>query len=204
MTGDSITDFGRKHPVGEGDGLGSGYVNFVNVLLNTKFPMNKIRVLNTGVGGDTVRKLKARWQTDVLDLSPDYLSIKIGANDAWSKDENNKKIVSIEEFEIIYRELIRQAKEKIKNLKKIILITSFLSEADKNDPMMIELLPYIEVTKKIAADTNIMLVDTQPEFDRYFAYGIEPALLAPDRVHPSQVGSMIIAKAFLKVCGVDV
>ena len=77
MTGDSITDFGRKHPVGEGDGLGSGYVNFINVLLNTKFPQNKIRVLNTGVGGDTARKLKTRWQTDVLDLSPDYLSVKI-------------------------------------------------------------------------------------------------------------------------------
>jgi hypothetical protein len=34
--------------------------------------------------------------------------------------------------------------------------------------------------------------------------GTEPGALAGDRVHPTQMGSMVIAKAFLKVCGIDI
>jgi len=204
MIGDSITDCGRDRPAVEGGYLGSGYVNFVNALLTAKFPQDKIKVLNTGISGDTIRNLKARWQTDVLDLSPDYLSIKIGVNDVWrvfDSPNNPELAVGLEEYEATYRELISQSKDKI---KKIILIAPFLSEENKAEPMMAMLLQYIEVVKKIAVDYNLLLIDLQPEFDKYISYGISPANLAGDRVHPTQVGSMIIARAFLKVCGVDI
>jgi len=204
MIGDSVTDCGRVRPVGEGDGLGSGYVNFVNALLAVKFPADNIRVLNTGVSGDTTRHLKARWQTDVLDLSPDYLSVLIGVNDVWRKfdsPDNPAMAVGIEEYENIYRELIAKTKDKV---KKIILLTPFLAETDKSEPMMALLLDYIKTVKKIAADNNLLLADLQSEFDKYISDGINPKVLAGDRVHPSQTGSMVIAKAFLKICGVDI
>ncbi|MCL2096886.1 MAG: SGNH/GDSL hydrolase family protein [Oscillospiraceae bacterium] len=209
MIGDSITDCGRERPVGrrENDGLGSGYVNFVNALLTAKFPESKIKILNTAVSGDTTRHLKARWQTDVIDLSPDYLSIKIGVNDVWRKFDSPRDpslAVGIAEYEANYRELIALTKEKTK-VKKIILITPFLAETDRTEPMMAEILRYTEVVKKIACENNLLLVDLQPEFDRYMLeFGIEPKELAGDRVHPSQTGGMIIAGAFLKVCGVDI
>jgi lysophospholipase L1-like esterase len=206
MIGDSITDCGRMHPVGEGEGLGSGYVNFINAILTAKFPEDKIKVLNTGVSGDTVRHLKARWQTGVLDLSPDYFSIMIGVNDVWRKfdsPDNPALAVGIEEYETTYREFIKQTKDKDK-VKKIILLTPFLAETDKTEPMMALLLQYIEVVKKIAADNDLLFIDMQSEFEKYISCGIDPKVLAPDRVHPSQVGSMIIAKAFLKICGVDI
>lgn len=204
MTGDSITDAGRSRPVGEGDGLGSGYVNMINALLTVKFPKDKIKILNTGVSGDTVRHLKNRWQTDVLNLSPDYLSVMIGINDVWRKfdsPDNPELAVGIREYEELYRELIAQAKGKV---KKIILLTPFLSEIDKTDPMMSLLLEYIQTVKKIACDNNLLLVDMQTEFDKYISNDICPKALAGDRVHPSQTGAMVIAKAFLKVCGVDI
>ena len=204
MIGDSITDCGRARPVGEGEGLGSGYVNFVNAVLTAKFPQAQIKVLNTGVSGDTTRNLKSRWQNDVLDLSPDYLSIMIGVNDVWRKFDspNNPELaVGIEEYEANLRDLIAQTKDKV---KKIILLTPFLSETDKNEPMMKMLLEYIESVKTIAAENHLLLVDLQSEFDKYISEGIEPKILAGDRVHPSQVGSMIIAKAFLKICGIEI
>ena len=204
MTGDSITDCGRAHPVGENGGLGSGYVNMVNCLLTVKFPKHNIKVLNTGISGDTVRHLKNRWQTDVLDLSPAYLSVMIGVNDVWRKfdsPDNPEFAVGIEEYEATYRELVALTKDKV---KKIILLTPFLAETDKTEPMMALLLQYIETVKKIAADNDLLLLDLQQEFDRYIADGIEPAALAGDRVHPSQTGSMVIAKAFLKLCGIDI
>jgi len=205
MIGDSITDCGRSRPVGAGEGLGSGYVNFIHAILTAKFPKDQIKVLNAGISGDTVRHLKARWQTDVLDLSPDYLSIMIGVNDVWRKfdsPDNPGLAVGPEEYESTYRELIAQTKDKV---KKIILLTPFLAETNKNEPMLALLLQYIEIVKKIAAGNNLLIVDMQSEFDKYIlSYGIEPKILAGDRVHPSQAGSMIIAKSFLKICGVDI
>ena len=55
----------------------------VDALLGAVYPERMIRVINMGVSGNTTRDLKARWQTDVLDLKPDWLSIMIGANDVW-------------------------------------------------------------------------------------------------------------------------
>jgi lysophospholipase L1-like esterase len=85
MIGDSITDCGRSRPVGEGlfDAIGKGYVAYVDALLGAAYPERQIRVVNMGCSGNTVRDLAARWQTDVLDLQPDWLSIMIGINDVW-------------------------------------------------------------------------------------------------------------------------
>lgn len=203
MIGDSITDCGRARPVGEGDGLGLGYVNFVNAILTVKYPTEKIKVLNTGVSGDTIRQLKARWQADVLDLSPDYLSVFIGVNDVWRKfdsPDHPELAVGIDEYEQTYRELIEKTKDKV---KKIILFAPFLCETDKSEPMAALLSQYGEAVKRIASGYDLLLVDLQSEFDRYIKAGIAPGALAGDRVHPSQTGSMVIARAFLRICGAD-
>src|SRR5687768_15255030 len=85
MIGDSITDAGRKQPIGEGrnEATGRGYVAQVETLLNTVYPQLAIRVVNVGTSGNTVRDLKNRWQTDVIDQKPDWLSVMIGINDVW-------------------------------------------------------------------------------------------------------------------------
>src|SRR6056300_842528 len=83
MIGDSITDCGRGRPVGQKGTLGNGYAKEVWALLHAVYPERKIRVLNTGVSGQRVPDLAARWQEDVLDLKPDWVSIMIGINDVW-------------------------------------------------------------------------------------------------------------------------
>jgi lysophospholipase L1-like esterase len=204
MIGDSITDCGRARPVGESEGLGNGYVNFVAALLGAKFPGDNIQVLNTGISGDTVRNLSARWQSDVLDLAPDYLSIMIGVNDVWrsfDNPDNPELAVGLTEYGALYRAITAAAKEKV---KKIVLMTPFLAEPDKTEPMMALLSGYIETVKKIAVENDFLTVDLQAEFDRYMSSGTDPKALAADRVHPTQLGSMVIAKEFLKVCGIDI
>lgn len=85
MIGDSITDCDRTRPIGEGlfGAQGKGYVSLVDGLLTARYPAHRIRVVNMGTSGHTVRDLQGRWQTDVLDLKPDWLSILIGINDVW-------------------------------------------------------------------------------------------------------------------------
>src|SRR3984893_1034370 len=77
MIGDSITDCGRVRPVAEsvGSDLGNGYVALIHAMLNATCPQRHIRIRNTGISGNTVRDLTARWQSDVLDLKPDWVSI---------------------------------------------------------------------------------------------------------------------------------
>jgi lysophospholipase L1-like esterase len=69
MIGDSITDCGRVRPVGEsvGGDLGNGYVSLIHATLSATCPQLHIRIRNTGISGNTVRDLAARWQSDVLD-----------------------------------------------------------------------------------------------------------------------------------------
>jgi len=74
MAGDSITACQRD--VSNPDNLGIGYVSFVDGLLTACYPAHRIRMFNRGVPGDTVRELKARWQTDVLDLQLDFCTLK--------------------------------------------------------------------------------------------------------------------------------
>ena len=86
FTGDSVTDVGRNRPVAQGtlfDPLGKGYPHIVSGLINAVYPGWGIHVINSGNSGDTSRRLAARWQTDVLDFKPDWVSVMIGINDVW-------------------------------------------------------------------------------------------------------------------------
>ena len=83
--GDSISDYDRARPVGEGlnSAWGHSYVADVGALLGSAYPELNLRVVNMGIGGNQIRHLDARWQSDVLDLKPDWVSVLIGINDVW-------------------------------------------------------------------------------------------------------------------------
>ena len=87
FAGDSVTDMGSEHPVGEGlfNNLGHGYVRMVENLLITAYPDMTVRITNSGIGGNTSRDLLARFDRDVISLEPDWVSICIGINDVWRR-----------------------------------------------------------------------------------------------------------------------
>ena len=63
----------------------------VDALMGAVYP-HGIRVINMGTSGNTVRDLKARWQRDVLDHKPDWLSIMIGINDVWRQFDSPRQV----------------------------------------------------------------------------------------------------------------
>lgn len=204
MIGDSITDTGRARPIGEGRGeaLGKGYVSLVDGLLGTCYPSYGIRVTNMGISGNTVRSLKERWQTDVIELKPDWLSIMIGINDVWRQFDLptiTEKHVGIAEYEQTLRELVDLTRPMLKGL---VLMTPFYIEPNKDDPMRAAMDRYGRVVERIAAETDAVFVDTQKAFDRVLEH-YYPATLAWDRVHPGMTGHMVLAKAFLNGIGFD-
>ena len=108
--GDSITESGRFEDPEE---LGNGYVRLIHDYLVTSYPDKKLRVLNKGIGGHRINDLEARWDQDVIQLNPQYVSISIGINDVWRQiDAPEMSQIMPEQFEEIYRKLLTQLKEK--------------------------------------------------------------------------------------------
>ena len=197
MIGDSITDCGRARPVGEGPGLGNGYVQFVEALLTADHPELRLRITNMGISGNTVRDLKERWEEDVIALAPDYLSVMIGTNDVWRHFDASLRPetwVGPEDYERIYAELIERT---LPLLKGLILMTPFFIEPNRADPMRAMMDRYGGIVKKLAARYSAVLVDTQAAFDRLLEY-YHSYHFAYDRVHPNHIGHMVLARAFLE------
>ena len=201
MIGDSITDSGRS-PAGEGSpmAIGDGYVRYVDALLGVGYPAHSIRVTNMGIGGNTVRHLAARWQHDVLQLKPDWLSIMIGINDVWrhfDQPRQPEQHVPLDEYQ---QTLDHLAKTTLPSLAGLVLMTPFYIEPNRDDAMRRQMDAYGAVVKQLASSYGAIFVDTQAAFDRLLER-YYPAVLALDRVHPNHIGHMAIARAFLDAVG---
>lgn len=204
MIGDSITDSDRRFPRGEGlfQGVGRGYVAFVDAMLQTAYPERCIRVTNMGIGGNTVRDLKARWTTDVLELKPDWLSVMIGINDVWRQFDQPaipESHVGLEEYEETLEEL---AKAALPGLQGLVVMTPFFLEPRAEDPMRQRMDTFGQAAKRIADRCGAVFIDTQAAFGRILSR-YHPALLASDRVHPTMAGHMVLARAFLNAIDFD-
>lgn len=202
--GDSITDAGRAQPVGEGlfGAHGTGYVNIVAGLLSAIYGDHQIRVVNQGSSGNTVLDLKARWQRDVLDQAPDWLSVMIGINDVWRQFDlplQTEQHVGIELYERTLDELISRTKPSLKGL---VMMTPFYIEPLQADSMRSRMDRYGEAVQRLSTKHGAIFVDTQAAFDRVMKDWY-PAAMAWDRVHPNQTGTTVIAKAFLDAVGFD-
>jgi lysophospholipase L1-like esterase len=204
MIGDSITDCGRTQPVGEGlfGPHGNGYVNLVSALLGSVYPELGLRVVNMGTSGHTVKDLEQRWQTDVVDLKPDWLSIMIGTNDVWRQFDmplQTEGHILPDEYEKTYDSLIHRTLPLVKGL---VLMTPFYIEANTEDAMRARMDEYGAIVRKLAEKYNTLFVDTQAAFNQLLRH-CHSAAIAWDRVHPNATGHMVLAKVFLDAMGFE-
>lgn len=199
FTGDSITDCGRARPHGSApDGLGNGYVQLVDALLSAANPELEIEVWNTGISGNTVRDLKARWNDDVLSIRPDWLSIMIGTNDVWrqfdSADDSTLGVLP-DEYENTLCELVSSTRSSLSG--GLVVMTPFFVDTNASEPMRVMIEQYGAIAQRVAAENDALFVDTQAAFDAVMQHR-EPSVLAGDKVHPSVVGHIVLARAFLQ------
>ena len=182
FAGDSVTDMGSAQPVGEGlfDNVGQSYVRIIENMLSTWYPEVYLRVTNSGVSGNTSRDLLQRFDSDVVSLNPDWVSICIGINDVWRQFDSP----AIPDGQVM-------PEEYEANLEKMILSV----KGKRMDE-------YGAICKKLAAKHGCCLVDLQEVFNRYFEYR-HSSYIAWDRVHPNLIGATVIAKAVLSHCGFE-
>ena len=160
--GDSVTDCDRLRPVGRGSrfALGTGYVAEVDAMLEPFQKGRPIQITNMGTSGNTVRDLAQRWDTDVLALEPDWLSVMIGMNDVRKQFDgvDPASSVRLDEFWDTYGGLVARTRPLLKGL---VLMTPYYVQSDRGDPIRMMMDEYGRVVKDLAARYGVLLVDTQ-------------------------------------------
>ncbi len=192
--GDSITDCGRRDAHAP---LGHGYVRKITELITAKYPERDISYVNKGIGGDIVEGLESRWDIDVIDEKPKWLSVKIGINNA---SRQHAEGVSTEAYlpiwEACYRRILTRAKTELG--ASLFLFEIFYIEEDVDMPRPLAVDVYNESIHKLAEEFDARLIPTNAAFD--LAVAARPGALwtTQDGVHPNAEGHTLMALEFLK------
>ena len=112
--GDSITDANRVRECAEHHN-GHGYPTLVSARISYQYP-GKYKILNKGIGGDRVVNLLERINRDIINLTPDYMSVLIGVNDVWAgirfQDGTPADV-----YEEVYGLVIKETKKSLPDIK---------------------------------------------------------------------------------------
>ncbi|MEH7276242.1 SGNH/GDSL hydrolase family protein [Neobacillus vireti] len=153
--GDSITWWG----ISEDDPIGTGYVRLLHDYLKVTYPNRNLAIFNKGISGNRVTDLANRWESDVISLNPDFVSISIGINDVWRQvDSPEIDQVYPEQFEKIYDSLLTSITTKTK--ASIVLMEPTIIEEDVHSLGNKLLIPYIEAIHRLADKYNATVVPT--------------------------------------------
>jgi acyl-CoA thioesterase-1 len=199
--GDSITDASRLDPAYRP--YGYGYVHFVANRLLARYPELNLKIINTGISGNTVFDLERRWENDCLQYKPDVLSVLVGINDVWRQSlakvfGNNDEAVG--KYELTYNQLLLKVQEE--NNCQIILAEPFMFCNDRENPTFMLLQDYIKVVERLAEKFGAIIVPLQKLINQKIEQ-VKPERWSEDTVHPYQWAHEWIAQQWIKTVGLE-
>lgn len=198
--GDSLTDMYRNFDlsVDMSTSYGTGFVFDVAAQLMYERP-GFYKILNRGVGGNKITDLYARYQKDVIEEKPDYLTILIGINDVWHEIAT-KSGTSLEVFKETYLKMVEDIKEKLPETKIILMEPFHTIGAATNGALdrFAYVYEYAKAVKEIAKKTDCVFIPLQHAFNEAIKNGGETQLLF-DGIHTNPGGAHLIATKWLEV-----
>ena len=143
------------------------------------------------------RGLEERWDTDVITEKPNWLSVKIGINNASRQYAGN---VSTDEYlpvwEACYRRILTRAKTELD--APLFLFEIFYIEEDVDEPRPLAVDAYNESIHRLAEEFDARLIPTNAAFDKAVAARPGALWTTRDGVHPNAEGHTLMALEFLK------
>ena len=192
--GDSITDADRRQAAYRP--LGYGYVHFIANWLAARYPELDLSIINTGIGGNTIRDLSRRWDRDCLEHRPDVLSVLIGINDVWRQHTDRPdEAVFLDEYELTYKRLLSQVRQE--SDCQLVLMEPFMFCDDAENPMYNSLRGFIGTVENLAGEFEAVLVPLQNSIDKEIR-NVPPAKWSDDMVHPYLWAHAWIAQRWLE------
>ena len=192
--GDSITDCGRRDAHAP---LGHGYVRKITELITAKYPERQITYVNKGIGGDIVEGLESRWDIDVIDEKPEWLSVKIGINNAsrqYGEGVSTADYLPI--WEACYRRILTRAKTELG--ASLFLFEIFYVAEDVDTPRPLDVDAYNASIHRLAEEFDARLIPTSTAFESAVAARPGALWTTQDGVHPNAEGHTLMALEFLK------
>jgi lysophospholipase L1-like esterase len=217
-TGPRIVCFGDSVTFGWNIRYDFSYPYLLGKNLAVKYP--GVKVINCGVGGNTINDALARIEKDVLYYKPHLVIINFGLNDGMlNKEALNigpatesgslyyKKDpsyilpqVDISDFDVKYRQAIDLLKEN--NISILVLGMSPVTDdfpaaqaADFQKKQKDIYLVYNERIKKIAADNTLDFLDMWEIFN---SEGMPGKYIQSDGIHPDEEGLELISDNIFK------
>jgi lysophospholipase L1-like esterase len=193
--GDSITDMGwGRNQKDRNHYLGHGYVYLIAARLGADMPEAQLDFYNRGASSNTVADLRKRWQDDAIGMTPDLLSILVGANDVGR--------VQSEAFESDYRYILDASRRANPELRLVLLDPFALPSGPlKNEQQWSFRRASTDtlrlVVARLAKDYNAVHIKTQDIFDAA-ATIVTPEQWIWDGVHPLPQGHELIARHWLQ------
>ena len=190
LIGDSITEDGRFN---DDNGIGVGYVSYIQKQLQAK--LIDVEVINKGISGNRIIDLENRWQTDVINEQPDYLSISIGINDVWRQlDRPEIEQVTPAHFETIYRNLLHQVTTETN--ATIVLMEPTVIEEDPASAGNRLLQPYVKIIRALSEEFHTVRIPLHKEFINILKRNPNTTLTT-DGVHMTEDGRQFMANIWL-------
>lgn len=188
--------------IGDSITQGGGYLRDIDAVLARQYPDLKIpKVINKGIGGQKAEDLIARFDRDVVQLKPAFVTISIGINDVWHRlgQPHDEKILAA------YKENVAKMVDAAQKAGiKVILLTPTVIQEDPNAEGNKRLAMYVAAEKEIAAEKKCQLVDLHGMF--LAALKQKPAgqgnWLTGDGVHMKPLGDGVMAAGALRALGV--
>jgi hypothetical protein len=200
--GNSITDGGHYH-------------SYIWLYYMTHFPNARITCFNVGVGGDAVKQMSDRFEYEVLTKKPTIMTLTWGMNDTgyfdWFKPDaaaiGQKAIDTAEARYAVLDKKLKQHPE----IKKIFILGSPYDATTKSNkknyyPGKVDafqkLIDFQAATAKqngwgIVDFDHPMLEINKREQAKDTLFSLTPN----DRIHPDNMGHMVMAYLFLKTQG---
>lgn len=201
IIGDSITHGGMYHS--------NMYLFYV-----TRFPDREFQLFNCGISGDTAAGACRRLDWDILVHKPAAATVLLGMNDVglrfYGKHTTDEKSMaaqqaSLEQYAVNLTNLVeglRKANVRVTLLTPTIYEQSADTGADNFLGANDGLRNCGEVVKEIARRFDLPVIDIHAAMDAIncAAQKTDPSftLVGRDRVHPGNVGHLVIAYTLLK------
>jgi acyl-CoA thioesterase-1 len=161
------------------------YPQLLRAGLSAKFPHAVINVIVTAIGGEDSEQGARRFDSDVVPLRPDVLTIDYALND---------RRIGLARARVAWASMIEKAQAKG---IKVILLTPTPDQSARRDKPGDPLNQHTAQIRDLAATYHVGLADSAAAFDNALSAGVPLASLMAQVNHPNDRGHALVAKALL-------
>lgn len=149
-----------------------------------------------GIASNRSYHVYDRITKDCINLKPDVIYLLIGVNDAWENYVPEQYPPLLRPFEPHMREIFRRIKTELPSSQLLVMLPFLIDTVEEKYPFHKVLDEFRKIQKSLAEEYGFETLDLQAVFNEAQKH-IEPALLATDGVHPTELGHEQIKNAII-------